>query len=121
MIPLSDGVPGRASRPSRSRDDDDSGLQYVSWKSVRPLMVFPSKGIYRRKGDVRGLTRVPHHLVARPGGGPRHPMVRLPSVPLRLSFGLRLHVTQIGNSAFILSNSDNISCITILKHKNSRK
>jgi hypothetical protein len=31
------------------------------------LRVFPSKGIYRRKGDVRGWTRGPHHLVARPG------------------------------------------------------
>jgi hypothetical protein len=26
--------------------------------------VFPSKGIYRRKGNVRGWTRGPHHLVA---------------------------------------------------------
>jgi hypothetical protein len=81
MIPLSGMVPGRASRPSRSRDDDSGGLQYVLWKSVCPLMVFPSKGIYRRKGDVRGWTRGPHHLVARPGGGPRHPMVQLPSGP----------------------------------------
>jgi hypothetical protein len=42
------------------------------------LRVFSTKGIYRRKGDVRGWTRGLHHLVARPGGGPRHPMVRLP-------------------------------------------
>jgi hypothetical protein len=32
------------------------------------LRVFPMKGIYRRKGDVRGWTRGPHHLVAQPGG-----------------------------------------------------
>jgi hypothetical protein len=81
MIPLSDRVPGRASGPSRSRDDDDGGLQYVSWKSVRPFRVFPSKGIYRRKSDVRGWIRGPHHLVAWSGGGLRHPMVRLPSGP----------------------------------------
>jgi hypothetical protein len=80
MIPLSGRVPGRASGPSRSRDDDDGGLQYVSWKSVRPLRVFASKGIYWRKGVVRGWTRGPHHLVAWPGGGPRQPMVRLPSI-----------------------------------------
>jgi hypothetical protein len=67
MISLSGRVSERASGPSRSRDDDGSGLQYVSWKSVCPLRVFPSKGIYRRKGDVRGWTRGPHHLVARPG------------------------------------------------------
>jgi hypothetical protein len=53
MIPLSVRVLGRAPGPSRSRDDDGGGLQYVSWKSVRLLIVFPSKGIYRRKGDVK--------------------------------------------------------------------
>jgi hypothetical protein len=81
MIPLSGRVPGRASGPSRSRDDDGGGLQYVSWKSVHLLRVFPLKGICRRKGDVRGWTKGPHHVVAQPGGGPRHPMVRLPSGP----------------------------------------
>jgi hypothetical protein len=81
MIPLSSRVPGRASRPSRSRDDDCGGLQYVSWKSVRPVRVFPTKGIYRRKGDIRGWTRGPHHLVARLGGGSCHPMVRPPPGP----------------------------------------
>jgi hypothetical protein len=79
MISLSGRVPERASGPSRSWDDDGGGLQYVSWKSVHLLRVFPSNGIYRQKGDVRWWTRGPHHLVARPGGGPRHPMVRLPS------------------------------------------
>jgi hypothetical protein len=81
MIPLSGRVPERASGPSRSRDDDGGSLQYVSWKSVNLLRVLPSKGIYRRKGDVRWWTRGPHHLVALPGGVPRHPMVRLPSGP----------------------------------------
>jgi hypothetical protein len=92
MIPLSGRVPGRASGPSRSWDDDGSGLHYVSSKSVHLLMGCPSKGIYRRKGDVRGWTRGPHHLVARPGGGPRQHMVRLPSAPLPLSFVLRFRV-----------------------------
>jgi hypothetical protein len=78
MIPLSDRVPGRASGPSRSWVDDDGDLQYVSWKINRCPRVFPTKGIYRRKGNVKWWTRGPHHLVARPGGGPRHPMVRLP-------------------------------------------
>jgi hypothetical protein len=81
MIPLSGRVPGRAFGSSRSRDDGGGGLQYVSWKTVRALRVFPTKGIYRRKGDVRGWTRGPHHLVAWPGGGPRHPMVRPPPGP----------------------------------------
>jgi hypothetical protein len=67
MVPLSGRVPGRASGPSRSHDNDGGGLQYVSWKSVLSSKVFPMKGIYRWKGDVRGWTRGPHHLVARPG------------------------------------------------------
>jgi hypothetical protein len=82
MIPLSGRVPGRASGPSRSRDNDRGGLQYVPWKSVRPFRFFPSKGIYRRKGDVRGWSRGPHHPMAWLGGVPRHPMVRLPCGPL---------------------------------------
>ena len=28
---------------------------------------------------------------------------------------------KIGTLAFVLSNSENISCVTFLKHKNSRK
>jgi hypothetical protein len=40
---------------------------------------------------------------------------------LRLSFGLRLRVSKIETLAFISSNSENISCITFLKYKNSRK
>jgi hypothetical protein len=82
--PLQQGA-GKTSGPSRSRDDDSGGLQYVSWKSIRLSRVFPSKGIYRRKGDVRGWTRGPHHLVACPGGGPHHPMVWLPSGPPSVS------------------------------------
>jgi hypothetical protein len=53
MIPLSDRVRGRASGPSQSRVDG-GGLLYVSRKSDRSPRVFPTKGIYRRKGDVKG-------------------------------------------------------------------
>jgi hypothetical protein len=40
---------------------------------------------------------------------------------LRLCFGLRLVSGKIGTLGFISSNSENISCVTLLKHKNSRK
>jgi hypothetical protein len=40
---------------------------------------------------------------------------------LRLCFGLCLVSGKIGSLAFVLSNSENISCVTFLKHKNSRK
>jgi hypothetical protein len=77
VIPLSGRVLGRASGPSRSRVDDGDGLQYVSWKINRGLRVFSPRRIYRQKGGVRKWARWPHHLVARPGPRPRHPMVWL--------------------------------------------
>jgi hypothetical protein len=87
--PLRQGA-GRASRPSRSWDDDGGGLQHVSWKSVRPLRVLSSKGIYRWKGDVRGWTRGPHHMMARPGVAHATLWCGRLLVWLRLSFGLHL-------------------------------
>jgi hypothetical protein len=81
MISLSDGVSGRAAGPSRCRVNDGGVLQYVSWMDFLGDRVFTTKRIYRRKGDVRGRTRGPHHLVAQPGGGLRHPMVRPPPGP----------------------------------------
>jgi hypothetical protein len=44
-----------------------------------------------------------------------------PLAPLRLIFGLHEASVKIGGSAFVSSNSKNISCVTFLKHKNSRK
>jgi hypothetical protein len=41
--------------------------------------------------------------------------------PLRLPFGLRVGPGKIGTSGFVSSNSENISCVTFLKHENSRK
>jgi hypothetical protein len=41
--------------------------------------------------------------------------------PLRLIFGLRDALGKIGGLAFVLSNSENISCVAFLKHKNRRK
>jgi hypothetical protein len=55
-----------------------AALRNFLWMDADWFRVFTSERIYRRKGDVRGWTRGPHHLVARPGGHPRHPMVWLP-------------------------------------------
>jgi hypothetical protein len=41
--------------------------------------------------------------------------------PLRLSFRLCLVSGKIGGSGFISSNSENISYVTFLNHKDSRK
>jgi hypothetical protein len=114
-------VPGRAPGSSRSPFDDGDGLQYVMRKSDPSLRFFPLRGLYRRKGIVRGGASWPHHGVARPGAGPRPPVVSLAPGPLRLLFGLREGLVKIGGSAFVSSNYKNISCVTFLKHKNSRK
>jgi hypothetical protein len=45
---------------------------------------------------------------------------RLPAL-LRLPFGLHVRNRKIGTLGFVSSNSENISCITFLKYKNSRK
>jgi hypothetical protein len=44
-----------------------------------------------------------------------------PLAPLRLIFGLCEASVKIGGSASVLSNFENISCVTFLKHKNSTK
>jgi hypothetical protein len=44
-----------------------------------------------------------------------------PLAPLRLISGLRDASGKIAGLAFISSNSENISCVAFLKHKNSRK
>ena len=46
------------------------------------------KGFYRRRGGAGGLTGWPHPRPARPGSGPRGPMVWAPLALLRLSFGV---------------------------------
>jgi hypothetical protein len=114
-------VPGRAPGSSQSRFDDGGGLQYVSRKSNLSFRFFPSRGLYRRRGSVRRWTRWSHHRWARPGAEPHPLVVRLAPGPLRLIFGLREASIKIGGSAFVSSNSENISCVTFLKHKNSRK
>jgi hypothetical protein len=43
-----------------------------------------------------------------------------PLAPLRLIFGLRHASGKIGTLAFVSSNSENISGIAFVKHKNSK-
>jgi hypothetical protein len=102
-------VPERVPGSFRSRDEDGGGLQYVLWKNDPSFRFFLSRGIYRQNGSVRRWASWPHHLVA------------WPLAPLRLIFGLHEASVKIGGSAFVSSNSENISCVAFLKHKNSRK
>jgi hypothetical protein len=83
--------------------------------------VFTSEAIYRRKGDVRGCPGGPHHRVAWPGSTRATTWCGCLLALLHLPFGLHVPDRKIGTSGFISSNSKNISCITFLKYKNSKK
>jgi hypothetical protein len=84
------------------------------------LRVFSLRRIYRRKGNVRGWTRGPHHLVAGQGVTRATLWCGCPLAPLRLCFGLPLVLEKIGTSALVSSNFENISYVTFLKHKKAK-
>jgi hypothetical protein len=114
VIPLSGRVLGRAFGPSQSRIDDGGGLQYVLRKIDR-VFRFSCRGEYiggrAASGGGPGAHTRPRRGqgVARAMGGCGHPLA-----PLRLCFGLRLVSEKIGILAFVLSNSENISCVAFL-------
>jgi hypothetical protein len=59
----------------------------VFWKSDRVLRFFPSGGLHRRRGDVRGGARRPHAGPTRPGAGRATPTCGALVAPLLVSFG----------------------------------
>jgi hypothetical protein len=74
----SDRVRGRAPRSFQSRFNDGGSLRYVSRKRDPSLrFFFLLRGLYRRKGIVRGGASWPHHGVVQPRAGPRPPVVSL--------------------------------------------
>jgi hypothetical protein len=117
VIPLSGKVPGRASGPSRSRINDSGGLQYVS-RTIDWDLGFSRRGEYigGRAASGGGPGRLTPwwcgQALARVALGCGQPLA-----PLCLIFGLRLVSGKIGGSAFVSSNSENISCVAFLKHK----
>jgi hypothetical protein len=121
VIPLSGRVPGRASGPSQSRVDDGGGLQYVFWKRVRAPRVFLSRGLYRRKGDVRGWTRRSHPLVVQPRDGLRHHRVWLAPGPSPALLGTPSSCQVIRDFSFCFAQFREYFLCNFLKHKNSRK
>jgi hypothetical protein len=64
--------------------------------------------------------RGPHQAMARPGVARAMGWCGRLLAPLRLFFGLRDASGKIGILAFVLSNSENISYVAFLKHKNSK-
>jgi hypothetical protein len=121
VIPLSDRVPGRASGPSRSRVNDGGGLQYVLRK-IDWVFRFSRRGEYiGGRAASRGQPGGPTTWWHGPGAGRATLWCGWPLAPMRLCFGLCLVAGEIGTSAFVSSNSKNISCEAFLKHKNSKK
>jgi hypothetical protein len=59
----------------------------VFWKTDRVLRFFPSGGLYRRRGDVRGGARCPHTGPVWPGAGHATPACGGLVAPLLLFFG----------------------------------
>src|SRR4051812_29503811 len=74
-----------------------------------------------RKGGVGGNLVGPDTSQARAQGWPRRPCVWPPRVPLQHPFWLRFRYGKIICWVFVPCNSENISCTTFLKQKNSRK
>jgi hypothetical protein len=96
-------------------------LWNFSWMEIGLFRVFASERIYRRKGDVRGWTRGPQHLVARPGG-PVPPYGVASPWPSSVSALDSIFLSgKIGGFTFVSSNFENISYVSFLKYKNSRK
>jgi hypothetical protein len=98
-----------------------AALHNCSGKNADRFRVFIRRlfigGEAASEGHQGGLTTPWHgHEGAVPPPG--EPALWPPSGSLSV---LVLRLGKIGVSAFILSNSENISCVAFLKHKNSRK
>jgi hypothetical protein len=109
MIPLSGRVPGRASEPSLTRVDGDGGYwTFHGWR-LGPL------GFFRRcefiDGRARSVDARGAHTIGWRGQGLGRTTTRCGRLIacFWLSFELRLRVSKIGTSAFVSSNSENIS------------
>jgi hypothetical protein len=83
-------------------------LQYVSWKLIEAFR-------FSRRGEYIG-----GRVASRGGPGAHIRPWRIQGVALRLCYGLRDALGQIGTLAFVSSNFENISHVAFLKHKNSR-
>jgi hypothetical protein len=83
-------------------------MQNFSWMEASSFRVFTSGAIYRRKGEVGGCPRGPHHSQVRPGVGLCHGMVWPPPGSSLSSLWTLSSCQKIGTLAFVSSNSENI-------------
>jgi hypothetical protein len=111
----------------KSWDPPDHALMTLAACSMFFGKLIGSLGFYRRGEYIGGRAMSGGgpgaHTIAQRGLGVARAMAwgGRPLVSLRLCFGLRLMSEKIGTSVFVSSNFENISCVTFIKHKNSRK
>jgi hypothetical protein len=115
--PSRQGVGTETSVP-RNSSTAVAELQNCFWKIADSPRVFRPEALYRQRGVVRGQPRAPHTRVAWPGPGPRHLCVRGASGSLSVLGKLPGKIRLL---ELVSSNSENISRVAFLKHKNSRK
>jgi hypothetical protein len=90
-------------------------------KAICPLAFF-HRGVFIGEGVSSGDGPGGLTMGGRGQGLGRAPLwCGQPLASLRVIFSLREASVKIGGSAFVSSNSENNSCVTFLKHKNSRK
>jgi hypothetical protein len=99
-----------------------AALRNCSGENADSPRVFRREASYRRRGIVRRRPGWPHNRWARPGAGPRPPVVlAAPGPPPALLWFSILFRGKIRLLELVSSNSKNISCVAFLKQKNSRK
>jgi hypothetical protein len=121
VIPLSGMGPGRASGSSRSQVDDGGGSRCVSRKLIGGLG-FSRRGVFIGKGASSEVDRGDLTHRGRGQGLGRAALVCGALVaPSDSSSDLWKLPGKIRLQELISSNSENISCVAFLKHKNSIK
>ena len=120
IISPSGRVPGRASEPSRTRVDNGGGYRTFRGWMLGYLGFSRGRQFIGGRAILVDICGPPPRGGAAKGGRAALWCDCFPG-PLRVCFGLRVRVSNIGISAFVSSNFENISRTTFLKYKNNRK
>ena len=121
MISPSGRVPGRASEPSRTRVGDDGGVRTFRGFLLGSLG-FSRDGEYMGEEAESGAPWWAHMTPRRgPGLGRAWVASGHLAALLQVVFWHTLRYVILGRWQFVPCNSENISCTTFLKYKNSRK
>jgi hypothetical protein len=97
-----------------------AALQNFSSTEARQFRVFPQREYIGGRAMSEGVLGA-HTRWWRGQGHPRHLVVWPPPGPPPSLLWTLSRVRKIGGLAFVSSNSENISYVTFLKYKNSRK